>query len=244
MKMNLCKSTLFCFVVFSLLLAFPAFAAESTLQVKCVDSSGAAVKDVKVFIASMKSQDKTKDKKSDAEGVAEFTKLDEGAYRVFGRKEGLAPALYEFVVVQGPQQSVTLKFEAGAEKKFYFEDPAEMQKAQALLGQALEALKQNKFADAEKLFLQSLEINPSAPEALYYLAVSRIQQAKYDEAMPSLDRSAEVAAALATVPLPAGQTGANPYQQIVASVEKLKANLPAIKADDALRNKNYDQAIK
>ena len=78
------------------LLSFPVmgFAGENTLKVQCVDSSGNPMKDVKV-VAFNRNSDKDKDKKTDARGEAEFTKLDDGVYRVWGRKEGFAPALYD-----------------------------------------------------------------------------------------------------------------------------------------------------
>ena len=244
MKMNFYKSTFLCLAAFSVLFfALPGLAGDSTLQVKCVDASGAPVPGVKVVIAALKNLEKMKDKKSDAQGVAEFAKIDDGAYRVFGRKDGMVPALYEYALLKGAQQTVTLQFEAGADKKFYFEDPLLAQQAQALMGQALETLKQNKFADAEKLFVQSLAIHSSSPEGLYYLGVSYIQQGKYDEGLECLNKTEQVSTALATMPSPT-PSGPNPYEQIVKSVQQLKRNLPGIKAEAALRNKNYEQAAK
>jgi len=82
------------------------------------------VQNAKVVVLSLNT-DKAKDKKSDTQGIAEFAKLDYGVYRVIGRKEGFAPALFEFVLLKGSTESATLKFAAGADKKLYFEDPAE-----------------------------------------------------------------------------------------------------------------------
>ena len=240
MKMNFCKSTFISFVALSVLfLALPGFAGESALQVKCVDVTGAMVPDVKVQIAGLNTPDKLKDKKSNAQGVAEFTKLDDGAYRVFGRKEGFAPALYEFAVLKASQQAVTLKFQPGADKKLYFEDPAEAGRAQSLLVQALDAYKQNKFAEAEKLFTECLAINPSYTEALYYLAMAQLQQSKYDEGVATLDRTAEMAQAWMTTPSPAPT-----YNQIYQSAQALKAKMPGIKGENAMRAKNYELAAK
>ena len=117
---------------------------------------------------------KAKDKKSDAQGSAEFAKLEDGVYRVFARKDGFAPALYEFAVLKGSTESVTLNFVAGADKKLYFEDPAEEERAIQLLRQGLEAAKQNKYEEAEKLFSQALEINPSSAETLYYFGATNL----------------------------------------------------------------------
>jgi tetratricopeptide (TPR) repeat protein len=184
-----------------------------------------------------------KDKKSDAQGIAEF-KLDDGAYRVFGRKDGFEPALYEFAILKGSPVSTTLNLVPGADRKLYFEDPAEEKKAQDLLMQGLQALKENKFPEAERLLADSIAIAPSNPEALYYLAVTRIQQHKYDEGLKTLDKTIEVARAWMTIPSPAPPGSPNPYEQVYKSAQNVKAKLPGIKAEDAIRSKNYEQAVK
>jgi tetratricopeptide (TPR) repeat protein len=243
MKVNLCKPMLLSLVAFSLLfVSLPVF-AETTLQVKCVDASGAPIKDVKVAVLPLKSPQKMKDKKSDAQGIAEF-KLDDGAYRVFGRKDGFEPALYEFAVLKGSPVSSTLNFVPGADKKLYFEDPEEEKKAQDLMVQGLQALREKKSADAEKLLADSIAIAPSSPEAFYYLAVARLQQQKYDEGLKALDKAIEVASAWMAVPSSAPPGSPNPYEQIYKGAQSVKEKLPGIKAEDAIRNKNYDQAAK
>jgi tetratricopeptide (TPR) repeat protein len=240
MKTNCWKSIFLCLVSCSILFfALPSFAQESTLQVKCVDSSGAPVPGVKVSIAPLKTQ-KAKDKKSDPQGIAEFTKIEDGAYRVFGRKDGLAPALYEFAVLKGSQASVTLKFTAGPDRKLWFEDPAEDQKAAAMLANGLDAGKQNKISEAEKLFNEALLIKPSSAEAYYYLGMSLMQQAKFDEGVQALDKASE----LANIWLTAPPQGPNAYPQIIQSVQQAKKNLPAAKASYALSQKNYELASK
>ncbi len=244
MKMNCWKLSLLFITAFSVLFfAVPAL-AQSTLQVKCVDSSGAPVQGAKVVIAPVKNLQKSKDKKSDAQGVVDFGKLDDGAYRVFGRKEGFAPALYEFAALTGSPQTVTLKFAPGADKKLYFEDDLVFKSSQGMLGAGVDALKQNKFPEAEKLLDESLAINPSSPDALYYLAVSRLSQGKFEEASQTLDKTIQVASVLATLPSqgPAGQPNRN--EIIIKSAQDVKKKLPAMKAEDALRNKNYESAIK
>jgi tetratricopeptide (TPR) repeat protein len=243
MKVNSSKSTFSSLVVFSLLLFSLPVLADTTLQVKCVDASGAPIKDVKVMVLPLKPPPKIKDKKSDAQGIAEF-KLDDGAYRVFGRKDGFEPALYEFAILKGSPVSATLKFVPGADKKLYFEDPAEEKKAQDLMVQGLQTLKENKLAEAEKLLVESTAIDPSNAEAFYYLAVSRLQQHKYDEGLKTLDKTMEVASAWMTLPSSAPAGSPNPYEQVYKSAENVKAKLPGIKAEDALKSKNYEEAVK
>ncbi len=244
MKINYWKTICLCLAGFAIFfLALPAL-AETTLQVKCLDASGAPIKDVKVFAIPMKNPQKPKDKKSDAQGVAEFAKLEDGAYRVVGRKEGLAPALYEFAILKGTAVPVTLKLQAGSpEAKLYFEDDLGMKKAEATMGQALEAYKAQKMADAEKLFTEVLSLNPSSAESLYYLSVTKLQLGKYEEAAAGLDRTVEVASAMATLPSP-NPSGPNPYEQISQSAQNVKKKIPSIRAESALRAKNYEQAVK
>jgi tetratricopeptide (TPR) repeat protein len=243
MRKNWWKTTFICFAGISILfLALPAF-AEGSLQVRCVDASGAAVKDVKVVIIPLKPPQKMKDKKSDVQGAAEFTKLEDGPYRVIGRKEGFAPAFFEFAVLKGAAVPVTLKLEAGADKKLYFEDEIELKKAEALMGQGFEAYKQSKWAEAEKSFVESLASNPANAEVLYYLSVARLQQGKFDESLQTLNRTEEVAAALMTLPSP-NPAGANPYEAVYKAAVNVKQKLPGIKAENLLKQKNFDQAEK
>jgi tetratricopeptide (TPR) repeat protein len=237
-------SSLFVFLVSSLFLfaGLPAFAGDGALEVKCVDASGGPVPGVKVVIFHLQSQ-KQKDKKSEAQGIAEFTKLDDGAYRIIGRKEGLAPALYEFAVLKGSRESVVLKFEPGADRKLYFEDPATEAQAFELVKQGLEAYKQKKFPDAEKLFAQSLEVNPANPEAFYYQAVSMIQQAKFNEAVEKLNQCARLASVFMTLPSPS-PSGPNPYEQTYRNAQNLIRQMPIFKGENALRQKQYDVAAE
>jgi len=186
----------------------------------------------------MKNPQKPKDKKSDAQGVAEFTKLEDGAYRVYGRKDGSVPALYEFAVLKGSPKTVTLKFEAGADKKLWFEDPAEEQKAGVLLQQGLDAAQQKKFPEAEKGINDALAVKPSMAEGLYYLGQVYLQQEKYDQALEAMDRAADAA----SVWMAAGFQG--PYQQIVQNAQMTRKKLPAIKGENALKQKNYEAAAK
>jgi hypothetical protein len=129
-----------------LALALPALADGNTMDIKCVDQAGKAISGIKVQLQHINTN-KWKDKKSDANGVAAFNKLDDGVYRVVARKEGYAPAFYEFVKLQGAaQRSVNLTFEPGSpDTKVYFEDQAVNQRAYDFLGQGVQALQAKKF---------------------------------------------------------------------------------------------------
>jgi tetratricopeptide (TPR) repeat protein len=221
--------------------ALPGYADNGTLQVKCTDPSGKPVDGVKVVAFSINNS-KGKDKKSDSQGIAEFTKMDNGVYRVFGHKEGFVPAFFEYVVLKDSQQSVTLKFTSGADRKLYFEDPAEVQRMKTILGQGINALNAGKFEDAEKLLSLALEINPFSPEALYFYGTSLLQQSKFDQGVESLKRAATVAEIL-SASSPQVKDDAN-AKLIDAIQQTLKKDLPLIKGENLMKQKKYDEAIQ
>jgi len=226
-------------VVSLLVLALPAWAQQGGIQVKCLDASGNAVKDVKVVVFNLLTQ-KAKDAKSNSQGIAAFNKLDDGIYRVVGRKEGFAPALYEFVEVKGSSGSAALKLEAGADRKFYFEDPLIEKNAAALLQQGMQASQQSNFPEAEKLLRQALEINPSLAEGLYYLGVVQLQQSRFDDAAATWKQAESLAEVLKALPVPAGQP--NSYEAIAQNVQKLLPQMPVFKAEAAFKQKKYAEA--
>jgi tetratricopeptide (TPR) repeat protein len=231
-----------CLVVFSMLfVALPGFSQNSGVQVKCADSSGNPLPNVKVVAFNLDSQ-KAKEKKSDAQGSAEFTKLDDGLYRIIGRREGFAPAFFEFAVLKGSTESVSLSFSAGIDKKFYFEDEAENMKATNLFTQAAELFKQNKATDAEKLLVQSLEINPSNTDAHYYMALVLMQQGKFDQGVESLNQAVKIANLL-KASASSNPTSKAHYEETGQKASQLLLRLPAIKAQSALQEKKYDEAI-
>ncbi len=241
MKTNQRKMFFACLAVFAVLVAsLPLFAGNSTLNVKCIDASGSPIEKVKVEIFNLANQ-KKKDEKSNDRGIAEFKKLDDGVYRIWGRKDNFAPALHEFVVLKESSESVTLEFTPGADKKFYFEDRAITQEAFQLSKLGLEAYQGQKFGEAEKLFKQSIELDPSNPETLYYLSVALIQQSKFDESEKLLNKTAGIVDAFMNLPI---EPGANPYERINAGVQKLLKDLPAIRAENALRERKYDEAVE
>jgi tetratricopeptide (TPR) repeat protein len=243
MKINSCKYLFVCIISLSVLFfALPSYADNGMLQVKCLEPSGTPSQNAKIVAFNMINQ-KAKDKKSDAQGVAEFAKIEDGVYRVYARKDGFVPALYEFAVLKGSTESVTLNFVAGADKKFYFEDPAEEKRSVALLQQGLDAFKQNKFEDAEKLIAQSLEINSSRAEAIYYDGVAFLQQGKFDKATELFGRAAKIAEIMKSTQS-AAPSGTNPYDLIIKNTQRLLKQMPSIRGEFALKQKNYDLAVK
>jgi tetratricopeptide (TPR) repeat protein len=237
-----CSLICVCFVALSILFpALPGYADNATLQVKCVDPSGKPIDNVKVVAFNINTS-KGKDKKSDAQGVAEFTKMDNGAYRVFGRKEGFVPAFFEYAALKDSPQSVTLTFTPGADKKLYFEDPAEGQRMKSIIGQGVGALNAGKYEDSQKLFDLALEIDPFSPDALYYSGSSLIQQQKFDQGVELLKRAAAAAETLKAFS-PQGKEDLN--AKLVEAVQQtIKIDLPIIKGETFLKQKKYDEAIK
>jgi tetratricopeptide (TPR) repeat protein len=241
MKTNSYRTYPVCFASLTILLfALPCLAQDSSIQVTCADAAGSLLPGVKVVVTSI-GNSKSKDKKSDDKGIAEFAKLEDGTYRVVGRKDGFEPAFYEYAVLKASKESVALKFQPGADKKLYFEDPALAQQAASLLKQGLDAFKQGKPADAEKLLQQSIDLNPSGTDAIYYLGVMYLQQSRYDQGVEVLNRAVKMAGILAAMPPAPGQPAAQ-HQQVGESAKQLLKRLPAIKGDNALKQKKYDIA--
>jgi tetratricopeptide (TPR) repeat protein len=228
-------------IAFSILLpALPGYADNNTLQVKCVDPSGKPVSDVKVVAFSF-NNNKEKNKKSDAQGIAEFSKMDNGAYRVFGHKDGFMPAFFEYISLKDAAQTVDLTFAPGDDKKLYFEDPMEAQRVTTIMGQGVEALNGSKFGDAEIFFKQALQITPYSPDALYYYGSALLAQSKFDPGVESMKRAAENAEILsAAVP-----SKADANKKLIDAVQQtLTKDLPAIKGESLMKQKKYDEAIK
>jgi tetratricopeptide (TPR) repeat protein len=243
MKMNSCRYLFVCIFSLSVLFfALPGYAQNGTLQVKCLETSGTPSQNAKVVIVNVINQ-KAKEKKSDAQGAAEFAKLEDGVYRVFARKDGFAPALFEFALLKGSSESVTLNLVAGADKKLYFEDPAEEQRSVALLQQGVDALKQSKLEDAEKLLAQSLEINPSRAEGIYYYGAILLQQGKFDKAVETLGRSAKIADMMKSAQSSAS-SATNSYDLVIKGAQKLIKQMPSFRGEFAMKQKNYDLAVK
>lgn len=242
-KIQSCKWMLSGVLVFGVLLgAFSVFAQNSDLEVKCVDASNAPAQNVRVAIINIDTK-KARDKKSDAQGIAGFDKADNGVYRVVGRKEGFAPALYELVLLKGGKESVTLKLAAGADAKLYFEDPALEQNAVNLLKQGLESFKQGNAAEAEKYMRQSLDINPSSAETLYYLGMLLLRQAKFEQGTEILTRAIAVSNIRKTLAgaAPAGQQ--NAYELIARNAQQNLNQIPVLKAENAFNQQKYDDAV-
>ena len=242
----------------------PVFAQTGALEVTCEGPSGAPEKDVRVDVMLL-SANKGSNKKTDASGKAVFDKLNNGLYRVFGRKDGYAPALYEAVFVNNDKSSAVLKLTAGSDGKLYFEDKAVEGRANALLEEGIRAIEGGNAAEAEKLIAQSLAIKPFAPDALYYDGLAQIRLGKYDDAAGSFKKAVDAASLmLSTLPMPkqmgpgggAPKPGGGPggpggpmdrqriiYEMLVANAEQQLNLIPVIKAEAAYEAKKFDEAV-
>jgi tetratricopeptide (TPR) repeat protein len=184
-----------------LLFAVAVFAApNNTLIITGVDESGKALAGCRVQILALGTGGtKWQEKKADNSGVARFEKLDDGAYRVVARPDGLAPALDEPVILKnGAQQSITIKCSPGDPlKKFYWEDPTLSQQAQQDMSLGITSLQAGKLDDAEKQFRASVEISPANPPTLFYLGYTLIQEKKLDDALDILKKVSDELSVLA-----------------------------------------------
>jgi len=255
-------SKIFFGVSLSLILFFSgaAFAAQNTLNVKCVDASGKALAGTKVFIMALqdpkyrdgKGEIKWANKSADGSGVAKFDKLDDGVYRIVARPEGLAPGLYELLQLRnGVQETITIQCAAGdPAKQFYFDSGSQLNnQARASMDLAMGAFQKSDFAGAEKNLRDALDANPSLPDTLYYTAVALIQQKKWDEAKVILEKATVNVDALVSLPPPKdakGQIMPSPYAGIQQLIHNLLPQMPSLKlrveGNEAMVAKDYKLA--
>jgi tetratricopeptide (TPR) repeat protein len=248
MKKLLCNKLCMLACILALLVpAIPALAAENALEVQCVDEAGNPVSGVTVAVQNLGTQ-KWKDKKSDNKGVALLNKLDDGYYRVIGRKEQFAPSLHEFILLKDEaQQKLTLQLSPGDyQAKTWYEDATLSNRSYDLLNQALNALRENKNAEAEKLITESLKIFPSNPDGLLNLGIAYIQQRKWDPAEEVVKKALDSASALATMPQPKGGGGPN-FADVIQRIETVQKRIPVLRTrdegDKALAEKRFSDAL-
>jgi tetratricopeptide (TPR) repeat protein len=246
----------FCLFLSILLLAGAVFAAgANTLTIKCVDDSGKVIPGAKVSIMAFGSGGKWQPKTADKSGIAKYDKLDDAAYRVVARAEGMAPGVYEPVILKaGAQETISVTCAAGDPlKKFYWEDDTINSKAYDALKQAVAAMGEQKYDAAEKLFQSSLELNPSDPNTLFYYGVTLAQNRKWDQAQAAFQRSLNMATAqvMATPPPKDAKGAAQPPAQNQAAVmqnnaKSMIAMLPALKlkveGTDLMEKKDFKGA--
>jgi tetratricopeptide (TPR) repeat protein len=229
------------------LILLPAYAlAKGSIDVQCVDNTGKPLAGAKVLITNIENR-ANKDKKSDANGLARFEKIDDGVYRVLSRVNGFLPALYEFVALQGDkQETVKLQFAPGADKQLYFENQEIMKQAEEAFQGAATDLQANKFADAENKLKVAIDMYPSNPQMLIYMGIAQLQQKKWAEGKASLEAADRISAALMQLKPPQGQTtsGFAPVNQQAKDL-LAKITVLALRSDagDNLQKKNYKQAI-
>ena len=227
----------------SMLASTMVFAQTGSLEVTCSGPSGAPEKDVKVTVLPINST-KGKDKKSNATGLALFDKLDNGAYRVVGRKDGFTPVYYEIAFIQNDKASVTLNLTAGADSKLYFEDPMIERQAGVFLQEGLKAIEAGNNAEAEKNIGQSLAIIPSGADALYYLGIVQLRQGKFDQATESLKKAVEIANMRKMIPDAPGQPPKQKaYEQIAQNATQQVLLMPVMRAQEAVKENKLDEAI-
>jgi len=217
-------------IVLTFMLAIPSagLAQNNTLQVRCLNQDGNPLAGLKVFVQELQGG-KLRDQKSNRDGVAQFKDLDNGTYRVLARMEGFEPAFYEFVhLTGGSNETVTLNFKPGdSQKKIYFEDQALVKQAYDLLVEGVHALQAHKWAEGEEKLRASLAINPSNPDAHFNLAITYIQQGKFDLV------ESEVKEAVRLNPQETR------YQQVLQMLPIVKL---ATEADAAMQQKNFELA--
>ena len=163
-----------------------------TLEVTVLGPSGAPEKDVQVSIIPT-NEFKGKKKKTNAAGLAAFTKTDQRRYHVVAHKVGFTPAFEEYVNLNSDLVSVTLKMTAGVDKKYYFEDQKLDRKADELAIQGSKAIDAGNIVEAERFLVEALEIKPTNPGILYYYGLTLADQGKFDQAIEIFEKTIEKA---------------------------------------------------
>ncbi|MEJ2109810.1 MAG: tetratricopeptide repeat protein [Acidobacteriota bacterium] len=230
-----------CLILILLVATGSGLAQEGVVQVECIGSDGQPLKDVKVSILPLNGPE-IKDKKSKKDGSAIFEKIPDGVYRVVGRKKDYAPAFYEYLKVESSTETASLTLNPGMDAMLYFEDPAQMQRVANLIGEAINASKEGRYDDAEKALVQANEIDPTNPQAQYYLGVFYVQTRNFDKAVDVLEKASELAAMFAGLPPVAGKPDPASSQALYNDAQRLIKNMTLIQGQLALQEKDYDKA--
>jgi tetratricopeptide (TPR) repeat protein len=109
--------------------------------------------------------------------------------------------------------------------------------------QGVNASKEGRFDDAEQNLRQSIELNPSNSQSLYFLGVYYVQVRKYDQAVETLGKAGELAGMLADLPPVPGQADPEQNRAIRDDAKRLIQSMAGIKGELAMQAKNYDEAV-
>jgi tetratricopeptide (TPR) repeat protein len=96
---------------------------------------------------------------------------------------------------------------------------------------------------AQKLFEQSIEINPPNPELLLKLASVYLEQMKFDPMLGALNKVMMIAAAFRTLPPSPFIREAAYYDGLLKQAQVYIKKIPAMKGQLAMYQKKYDVAI-
>ena len=242
MKTNHVMPIFMIFMLCVLCAADSIYAQNGTVQIECVGSDGAPLKDVEVTILPLTGT-QSMVKKSNKEGIALFDNVSDGVYRIVGRKKDYAPALYEYLSIPSSAQSATLTLSPGLDSKLYFEDPAIIQRSIILIQEGINASKEGRYEDAENALIQANELDPSNVQALYYLGVFYIQTRDFDKATQSLEKASHFAKIFAALPPVEGKVDPATNQKIYDDAQTLIKNMLLLQSQIALQEKQYDKAV-
>jgi len=242
MKTNRILPIFIFFVLLFLCIAGSGYAQSGAIAVDCFDASSQPLKGVTVWILPLDGS-QSKDEKSNNQGAAVFENVPDGVYRIVGRKEDYAPAMYEYVSIRSSQESVSLTLNSGADTKFYFEDPALIGRSYELLQQGINASREGQYAEAETALIQANELEPSNAQALYYLGVFYVQIQNFEKAGEFLEKASEVADLFAALPPVEGKDGPAGHKQTYNDAQSLMKNMLLIQGQLALQEKQYDKAV-
>jgi tetratricopeptide (TPR) repeat protein len=111
------------------------------------------------------------------------------------------------------------------------------------LNLAVQSMQANNAAEAEKLLLKSVELDPSNVQAQFTLGTFYFQMTRFDQAIETLEKVEKLAGMFASLPPVPGQLEPSQQAQLQANARKLIDAVPGYKGELALKQKQYDAAI-
>ena len=217
--------------------------AQSTLRVTCVGPDGAPVRGVQVSLQGI-NMPKPEEKKTNRAGLANFKKVADGVYRVFARTAEMAPGLRDLIRIQSasnPNENITLILKPGnPEDRFYFEDPAVLNRANELTQAAVNDFSTNDLDAAESKLKEALTLYPSSPIVHQNLGFVTLRQEKWDEGEMHLLEAAHYMEIFAIL----GDTSSmQAREQVLAAVRTIPLQKLTVEANVLMNEKKYDQAL-
>ena len=217
--------------------------AQSTLSVACVGPDGTPVRGVQVFLQAVNVRE-PEEKKTNKAGLANFKKVADGVYRVIARAEGMAPGLRDLILIRAssnPNESMTLVLKSGNPgQKFYFDDPAVLDRANQLSTDAIDDFGTNDLEAAEGKLKEALTLYPSSPFIHQNLGLLNLRLERWEEGEMHLLEAAHYMEIFALMGDP---SMVQAREQVLAALEAIPLQKLAVEANLLMGERKYEEAL-